>query len=226
MATKIGTMEIEALRVPICSNWSFPPSNFQQDTNYTMSVDMMNNSSVAVTAYISAELRSSSGKVIPLSPSEVNISPGVTKKISVNLKISDSSTYCDTSWTLQNIGVKLKYGGIAYGPYCKQSNISITLIPNYKGSLGTGHTIPSTGYLGGTISFGIKAKNTNLCFKYNLWAKVICKLSTDETKQFSGIGSKVNTNPGSTVSLPVSVTVPTNIPIGIYNVYAELYAGP
>jgi len=226
MATKLGTINIEAVEIPTCSNWSFPPSTFQQDTKYTMSVDVKNNSGVSVTAYLYAEAKGkTSGTVVTHFFDKITISPGETKKLTNYIMFSSNVSLCDTSWTLQNIGVKLEYGGSTHGPYCTQSDRNITLTPNYKGSLGTGHTIPPSAHLGDTARFTIKAKNTNSCFKYNLWAKVTCKLSTDETKQFSGTGSKVSVDPGSTASLPVSVTVPTNIPIGTYNVYAELYVG-
>jgi len=225
MATKVGTISISAVKLPHCSNWSFPPSTIKQDTTYYVKATIKNNSNVSIKYTLDGELKDTKGGIVYISSGYKDISSGSSKELSANIKLIDDSALCSTSWTLQNVCIKAKYGNKTYGPFCKQSSRNITLTPNYKGSLGTGHTIPSSAYLGDTINFTIKGKNTNKCFNYNLWAKVICKLSTDESKKFEGTGSKVKTNAGAESDLPVSVKVPTNVPEGTYNVYAELHAG-
>lgn len=225
MTTKVGTISISAVKTPSCTGWSFPSSSFAQGAIEYISVNVKNNSNVTIKLELRSTISDSGDNISwDVNSGFTSVDAGKSITLFNSVKVSDNSSLCYTSWKITSIGIYAKYGTTEYGPFCTQSDRTFTITPDYKGSLGTGHTIPSSAYLGDTVNFTIKGKNTNSCFTYNLWAKVICKLSTDETKTFSGTGSKVSTSPGSTSDLSVSVTVPTDATVGTYNVYAELYA--
>lgn len=226
MTTKIGTISISALKPPSCSNWSFPPSTITQSKAAYIETTVKNNANVTADFQLRYKVKDKDGNILnEYSLGYLAIGPGKSEIRKLGFIIPDNSSNCYTSWKIYDIAIYAKYKNKTYGPYCSASERTFTLAPEYKGSLGTGHTIPSSAYLGDTINFTIKGKNTNKCFSYNLWAKIICKLSTDESKKFEGTGSKVKTNAGKTSNLPVSVQVPTNVPEGTYNIYAELHAG-
>ena len=216
---KIGTITVSAAVTPTCTPTSVP-SSVNENEDFVVSVKITNNAAVTLDFKLGVSI-GKSGFTKNKETSKVSIGSGSSKELSVIFKAYElcADTYDISGWTVNAYYGTTEYSGVCSGTF------TLTSKAVYVGKLESGHVLPSVVYLGKSASFTIKGKNTNRCRTESMYAKVICKYAADETKSFAFTSSAKNVSANTSTSFTCSGTVPTNIPVGTYNVYAELYAG-
>jgi len=222
---KVGTLEVEPVAPPTVSITSKPTTGNEGDT-LTYKVSVTSNAAVDA-GYALGVIISSGSSYFKFTGDYVTISAGSTGTLvcSADLNSDDNgNATCAGTYNLSGMSVDAKYGGTTYFVWIG-STFTVTISVAYIGKLTSGHTLPSTVYLGKSASFTIKGKNTNKCRKESMYVKVKCVLQTDSTKYFEFTGTSKDVSADTETSFTVSGTVPKTTPVGTYDVYAELYAG-